>query len=76
MGRIIEQSILDYVNDKFSINIPHPALVTLLCIKGRTGEGFTFSEAGEERCPIASPFSLTRITKGLIENEEGKRKRK
>ena len=40
VGRIIEQSILDYVNDKFSGNIPHTALITLLCIEGSV----TFSE--------------------------------
>ena len=40
VGRIIEQSILDYVNDKFSRNIPHFALITLLCIEGSV----TFNE--------------------------------
>ena len=72
MGRIIEQSILDYVNDKFSRNIPHLALITLLCIK----EVVTFSKAKEERCLKASPLTLTGITKGPIEGEEGERREK
>ena len=72
VGRIIEQSILDYVNDKFSRNIPHPALITLLCIKGVV----TFSEEEEERCPKASPLTLTGITTGLVEGEEGERREK
>ena len=32
--KIVEQSILDYIENNFSRNIPHPALITLLCIKG------------------------------------------
>ena len=72
VGRIIEQSVMDYVNDKFSINIPHLALITLLCIKG----GVTFSEAEKERCPKAPPITLTGITKGLVESEEGEKRRK
>ena len=34
VGRIIKESILDYPENNFSGNIPHPALITLLCIKG------------------------------------------
>ena len=40
VGKIVEQSILDYSERNFSGNIPHPALITLLCIKGSV----TFSE--------------------------------
>ena len=58
VGKIVEQSNLDYPENKFSRNIPHPALITLLCIKG----GVTFSET-EERCPRSSPFTLTRVLK-------------
>ena len=72
VGRIIEQSTLDYVNEKFSGNIPHLALVTLLCIK----RGVTFSDIENEKCPKASPFTLTGITKGPVENEEEERRRK
>ena len=31
--KIVEQSILDYPENKFSWNIPHPTLIILLCIK-------------------------------------------
>ena len=72
MGKIIQESILDYAESQFSGNIPHPALVTLLCIKG----GVTLSEIEEEKSPKASPLTVTRITKGLVENEEGERRRK
>ena len=34
VGKIIQESILDYAKSRFSGNIPHLALVTLLCIKG------------------------------------------
>ena len=34
LGRIIEESILEYAKGKFTGNIPHPSLITLLCIKG------------------------------------------
>ena len=34
VGKIVEQSILDYAENSFLRNIPHPALITLLCIKG------------------------------------------
>ena len=34
VGKIIEESILDYVENKFLRNIPHPSMITLLCIKG------------------------------------------
>ena len=34
LGRIIEESILEYAKGKFTGNIPNPSLITLLCIKG------------------------------------------
>ena len=40
VGKIVEQSILDYAENNFLGNIPHPYLITLLCIKG----GATFCE--------------------------------
>ena len=58
VGKIVEQSILDYTKNCFSGNIPHLALITLLCIKG----GVTFSKT-EEKCPRASPLTLTRVLK-------------
>ena len=38
--------------------------------------GVTFSDIEEEKCLKASHLTLTRITKGLVENEEGARRRK
>ena len=32
--RIVEESIMDYVKGNFAGNIPHPSLITLLCING------------------------------------------
>ena len=71
-GKIIEESILDYVKGKYSGNIPHPSLITLLFIKG----GVKFSEAEEERCLKASPLSLIGALKALVESDEGERRRK
>ena len=69
----MEQSILNYVGNNFSGNIPYPALITLMCIKG----GDTFSEAEEKR-PKASPLTLTltRVLKTPAEDEEVERIRK
>ena len=39
VGKIVEQSILDYHENNFSGNIPHHALITLLCIKRGGGGG-------------------------------------
>ena len=56
VGKIVKQSILDYVENNFSRNIPHPTLITVLCIK----RGVTFSET-EERCSRYSPLTLTGV---------------
>ena len=58
VGKIMEQSILDYYENNFLGNIPHPALIILMCIKGDV----TFSET-EERCPRSSPLTLTGVLK-------------
>ena len=71
VGKIVEQSILDYEENSFSGNIPHPALITLLCIKG----GVTFSEI-EEKCLRAFPLTLTRGLKTPAQGEEVERVRK
>ena len=71
VGKIIEQSILDYPENNFSGNIPHPALITLLYIK----EGVTFSET-EEKCPRSSPLTLTGVLKAPIQGERVERTRK
>ena len=72
VGKIMEESILDYAEGKFSGNIPHPSLITLLCIKW----GAKVYEVEEERCPIASPLTLAGIFKALVESEEGERIKK
>ena len=71
VGKIVEQSILDYLENNFSGSIPHPTLITLLCIKG----GVTFSET-EEKCPRSSPLTLIRVLKALVQDEEVERTRK
>ena len=70
LGRIIKESILEYVKGNFTGNIPHPSLITLLCIKG----GVKFNDEEEERCPRTSPLTFTRVLKALMENEEGERR--
>ena len=67
----MEQSILDYVENRFSRNIPHPALITLLCIKG----GVTFSET-KKKCLRSSPLTLTGVLKNPTHGEEVERVRK
>ena len=71
VGKIVEQSILDYTENNFSRNIPHPALITLLCIK----EGETFSET-EEKCPRSSSLTLNGVLKTSAQGEEVERARK
>ena len=71
VGKIIKESILDYVENNLSGNIPHPSLITLLCIKG----GVKFNE-DEENSPKASPLTLTGVLKPPIEGEEVERIRK
>ena len=66
VGRIIEQSIQDYVDEKFSGNIPYPSLITFLCIKGDV----KFRDIKEEKFPKSSLLTLTGITKGPVEGEE------
>ena len=72
MGRIVEESILEYAKRNFAGNIPHPSLITLLCIKG----GVKFNEEEEERCPKTSPLTLIGVLKAPMESKEGKRREK
>ena len=72
VGKIVEESILDYEQGKFSGNIPHLSLFTLLCIK----EGVKFNKAEEERCLKASPLILARVRKALVKSEKGERREK
>ena len=71
VGRIIKESILDYAEKNFSGNIPHPTLITLLCIKG----GIKVIEY-EERSSKASPLTLTRVLQTPIEDEKVERIKK
>ena len=71
IGKIMERSIMDYAENNFSGNIPHTALITLLCTKGCV----TFSET-EEKSLKPSPLTLTRVLKTPVEGKEVKRIRK
>ena len=79
VGKIVERSILDCAENNFSRNIPHLALITLLCIKGEGrgggGGGVTFSKT-EEKYPRDSPLTLTRVLKTATQGEEVERARK
>ena len=72
VGKIVEESILEYVRGKFSGNIPHPSLITLLCIRGDV----KFNEWEEERCPKASPLTLAGVLQVPLESEEEERREK
>ena len=50
--------------------IPQPATITRLCIQGGVEEEW----GTEETYPIASPLTLTGITKGLKNRGKGKKK--
>ena len=71
VGEIIKESVLDYAKNNFSGNIPHPSLITLLCIK----KAVKFNEE-DENSPKASPLTLSRALKALVEGEEVERGRK
>ena len=60
IGTIIENSIMRYHEGNKRGLIPHPATVTILCLKaGVKGDWGT-----EEEVPLASPLLLTGVTKG------------
>ena len=71
LGKIIEESILDYVENNFSSNIPHLVLITLLCIKG----GIEVAEEQEKSLRSFS-LTLTRVLKTPSEGEEVERIKK
>ena len=61
VGQIIENSILSYYKGGYKGLVPHPTLITRLCILcGVEGDW-----EKEENCPKTSPLILTGITKGL-----------
>ena len=60
IGAVIENSIMRYHEGNKRGLIPHPATVTILCLKaGVKGDWGT-----EEEVPLASPLLLTGVTKG------------
>ena len=67
-GKLIERTILEYQSNNFFGHMPHPSIITHLCIKG----GVTFDKDEEEKCPVVSLLVLTTITK----TSASKRKRK
>ena len=70
LGRIVEESVLEYAKGNFAGNIPHPFLITLVCIKGDV----KFNEEEDERCPKTLPLTLIGVLKAPIESEEGERR--
>ena len=60
VGKIIENSILSYFRSSYRGLVPHPTLITRLCILG----GVEGDWEEKETCPRASPLTLTSITKG------------
>ena len=60
VGKIIENSILSYYRGNYRGLVPHPALITRLCILG----GVEGDWEEEETSPKVSPLTLTRIIKG------------
>ena len=59
-GAIIENSIMKYHEGNKRGLIPHPVIITRLCIR----DGVKGSWAEEEECPNASPLTLTGVSKG------------
>ena len=59
VGKILENSILNYYRSKYRGLIPYPTTITRFCILG--GVKGTWEE--EERCPKTSPLTLTGITR-------------
>ena len=60
VGKLIENSILSYYRGGYKGLIPHPGLISRLCILGGVQEDWE----EEENCPKTSPLTLIGITKG------------
>ena len=60
VGKIIENSILSYYRGSYRELVPHPVLITRLCILG----GVEGDWEEEETCPKTSPLTLIGIIKG------------
>ena len=59
VGKIIENSILSYYRGGYKGLIPHPTLISRLCILG----GVQGDWEKEKNCPKTLPLTLTEITK-------------
>ena len=78
VGKVIENSIMNYYRSKYRSLMPHPTTISRLCILGGV-EGIWEEE---ERCLKTSPLTLTGITrapsnkgkKKLQEDEEEERR--
>ena len=70
VGNIIERSILGYFERNCRGKIPHPEIITKLCIQGRIEEEWRI----EETYPRASPLTFTFITKGPKNRGKGQEK--
>ena len=70
VGKLIKNSILGYSESKCRRMIPHPTIITRLCIQGGVEEEWGI----EETYPKASPLTLTGITKGPKNRGKGKEK--
>ena len=68
VGKIIENSILSYYRGGYKGLIPHPTLISRLCILGGVQE----DREEEENGPRTSPLKLTRITKGPKNRNRGR----
>ena len=60
VGKLIENSILSYYKGGYKGLIPHPRLISRLCILG----GVQGDWEEEENCPKTSPLTLIGVTKG------------
>ena len=60
MGKIIEKSIMSYSRSKCRGLIPHPTIITSLCLLGGVDEEW----GNEETYARESPLTLTGVTKG------------
>ena len=67
-GNLLEKSILGYQSSKFWGHMPHPSIITHMCLKG----GVIFDKDEEEKCPIVSYLTLIAITKNPASNDKKK----
>ena len=68
VGKIIENYFMSYSISKCRGLIPHPAIITKLCLLG----GVIGDWDVEERCPKVSPLTLTGVMKGPKNKEKNK----